>query len=295
VAERALSAFTLTLVLSAAVMHASWNALAKRAAGGIAFIWLYFALSFAIYLPVIAVVSVLLRPHLTTIDWLFIAGNGALHLVYFVLLQRGYRAGDLSLVYPLARGTGPLLSSLVAVVLLGERPGLFGYAGIALIVCGIFLGSGIGAERPATAEPRRVRLSVVYGLATGVSIAVYTLWDKYSVSVLAISPIIYDFWGNAARTALTTPFVIHRRGEIAAAWRAHRWEALGIAVLSPLAYLLILWALVSAPVSLVAPAREISIVIGAALGVRLFGEPAGGRRIIAAALMVAGLASLALK
>ncbi len=287
-----MSPFTLALVVTAAVLHATWNVLAKRAGGGVAFIWLYFAVSLALYVPVVAIAYVLVKPHLTAIDWLFIAGNGVTHLIYFVLLQRGYRDGDLSVVYPLARGTGPLLSSLAAIVLLAERPGPFGITGLLLIVTGIFVGSGIGRARPAAGVARRIRLSIAYGIATGVSIAIYTLWDKYSVSVLAISPVVYDFWGNAVRTLLMTPFVLGRGAEIRDAWRRFRREVFGIAVLSPMAYLLVLWALITTPVSLVAPAREISIVIGAILGVRLFNEPAGPRRIAAAALMFAGIVAL---
>lgn len=286
-----MSAFTLSVVLVASMLHATWNMLAKRARGGIAFIWLYFALSLIFYLPVVGIAYAVVHPHLAPLDWAFIAGNGATHLVYFVLLQRGYCAGDLSLVYPLARGTGPLLSSLAAIVLFGERPGVYGCAGLALIVSGIFLGSG-GSQR--TADSRQVRLSVGYGIATGASIAVYTLWDKYSVSVLAISPIIYDFWGGAARMLLMTPLVAGRGAEIVDAWRRFRWEAIGIAILSPLAYVLVLWALVRAPVSLVAPAREISIVFGTILGVTVFKERAGRRRVIAATLMFTGITALAL-
>lgn len=243
-------------------------------------------------MPVVIVAYVIVHPHLGPLDWAFIGGNGVTHLIYFTLLQRGYRDGDLSLVYPLARGTGPLLSSLTAVALLRERPGALGYAGIALIVTGIFVISA--APRGAVHDARRLHVSVLYGLATGAAIAVYTVWDKYSVSVLAISPIIYDFWGNAVRTVLMTPFIVPRRAEVVRAWGAHRVEVLGIAILSPAAYLLVLWALITAPVSVVAPAHEISIVIGAALGIRLFKEPAGKRRIAAAVLMFGGIASLAL-
>jgi drug/metabolite transporter (DMT)-like permease len=173
------SAFTLTIVLLASVFHATWNLLAKRAGGGVAFIWLYFALSTTLYVPLVAVVYALAHPHLGLVDWLFIAGNGVTHLVYFVFLQRGYREGDLSLVYPLARGTGPLLSSLAAIVLFAERPGALGIVGLVLIVGGIFLGSS-GVARTGGGE-RLMRISIGYGLATGASIAIYTLWDKYSV------------------------------------------------------------------------------------------------------------------
>ncbi|MBD5654515.1 MAG: EamA family transporter, partial [Candidatus Eremiobacteraeota bacterium] len=156
---------------------------------------------------------------------------------------------------------------------------------------GIFLGSG--GSRAAHEDKKARRLSIVYGVATGASIAAYTLWDKYSVSTLAIAPIVYDFWGNVGRTIFVAPFVAARVPQIRDAWRRYRGEALGIAILSPVAYLLVLWALVTTPVSLVAPAREISIVIGAILGVRLFGEWGGRRRIASAGLMFCGIVALA--
>jgi drug/metabolite transporter (DMT)-like permease len=280
----------LGLVVCAAVLHAAWNVLAKRAQGGLAFTWLTFALSCICYLPVIAWVYAVARPHLNAVDWLFIAGNAATHAVYFFLLRRGYAAGDLSLVYPIARGTGPLVSSLAAVVLFAERPGALGFTGLALIVGGIFFGCGDNGERD---DVRERRISIAYGLATGVSIAAYTLWDKYSVSTLAIAPIVYDFWGNVGRTIAVAPFVATRVPQIRDAWQRYRREALGIAILSPIAYLLVLWALVTTPVSLVAPAREISIVFGTILGIRVFGERAGRRRIMAAGMMFAGIVALA--
>jgi drug/metabolite transporter (DMT)-like permease len=283
-----MSPFALGLVLSAAVMHASWNVLAKRSGGGAPFVWLYFFLGVVLWAPVVAIATLVVHPRFSPLIVLFIVGNGALHAIYFTLLQRGYRRGDLSLVYPLARGTGPLLASVIAILFFREHPEPLAIAGIACIVVGIF---AIGAGRRG--RERDVRASIFYGLATGCTIATYTLWDKYSVAVLLVNPIVYDFWGNFSRTALMTPLVVRRRELVARAWREHRWEAIGIAVLSPTAYLLVLWALVTTPVSYVAPAREISIVIGTFLGVRLFSESFGRLRLAAATLMFVGLVALA--
>ena len=160
----------LALVLAAAVLHATWNLLAKRAqaADTVAFVWLTTVASAAIYVPFLAVwlIVVPLRQPLTAVDFAFIAGTAAIHSAYFLLLQRGYRVGDLSLVYPLARGTGPLLASIAAVLFLGERPGLLGGAGIAAIIAGIFVAAGARctsharacrsatASRPVRRSPR---------------------------------------------------------------------------------------------------------------------------------------------
>ena len=279
----------LSLVLIAAVLHATWNLLAKRAGGGVPFIFLYFSLSTVIYAPLAAAVWMLRPVTLTLVDVAFIVGNGLLHTAYFLTLQFGYAEGDLSLVYPLARGTGPLLASIAAIAFFGERPSDVAMSGIVAIVAGVFLASGVHRIRKS-----ETKVSVAYGIATGVLIALYTLWDKHAMSVLLLSPIIYDWCGNFVRLALLAPAVAGRGKEIVAAWRAHRFEALGVGVLSPLAYLLVLWALSWTPVTYVAPARELSIMFGTIFGITLLRERERAvQRAISAGLMVAGIAALA--
>ena len=286
-----MTVFALALVLSAAVFHATWNLLAKRVgAGGAVFVWLFGALSVLIYAPLALVVILLQRPHLGPAQLVFMFGSGALHLGYFVVLQRGYAVGDLSLVYPLARGTGPLLATVGAVILLGERPGVLAVSGILLITLGVFL---------LTWEPGEVRgvglgLGVVYGLMTGVFIAAYTLWDKHAVGALLIPPLLQSWATTVVTVALLSPLALRRRKEAISLWRAHKPEVLGIAVLSPLSYILVLTALVFTPVSYVAPAREISILIGVAMGARFLSEGHTASRLIAAAAMVVGVVALAL-
>ena len=286
-----MSVFALALVLSAAVFHATWNLLAKRVgAGGAVFVWLFGALSVFIYAPLALVVILLQRPHLGLAQLVFMFGSGALHLGYFVVLQLGYAVGDLSLVYPLARGTGPLLATVGAVILLGERPGVVAVSGILLIAFGVFL---------LTWEPGGVRgpglgLGVVYGLMTGVFIAAYTLWDKHAVGALLIPPLLQSWATTVVTVALLSPLALRRRKEALSLWRAHKPEVLGIAVLSPLSYILVLTALVFTPVSYVAPAREISILIGVAMGAQFLSEGHTASRLIAAGAMVVGVVALAL-
>jgi drug/metabolite transporter (DMT)-like permease len=242
-----------------------------------------------LYAPIAIAVWLLWPQTFTAIDIAFIIGNGLLHMFYFIVLQRGYRVGDLSVVYPLARGTGPLLSSIAAIIFLGERPSPVASAGIVIIVVGVFLASGFHRMRDAT-----VRASVFYGLATGLSIAAYTLWDKHSMTALALNPILYDWGGNVVRFVLMTPVAVRRWGDVRAAFHEHRFEAAGIAVLSPLAYLLVLWALTWTPVTFVAPARELSIMFGTFFGIVFFKERDPAHlRLIAAALMLVGIVALA--
>jgi drug/metabolite transporter (DMT)-like permease len=283
--------FALVLVLLAALAHAAWNVLAKTASGGATFVWLFSTTAAAIWLPVLAV-SLLVSPGSVGLEGIgFMAGSGALHALYFVLLQRGYREGDLSLVYPLARGTGPLLSTGAALVIFSERPSALALTGGAIIVVAVFSLAGAGSGRTDAGHRRR---AVAFALLTGVAIASYTLWDKQAVGPLGIQPILY-YWGtNVAETALLTAFVAHRRDEVRRTWRAHRGQVLGVAVLSPLAYVLVLFALAHAPVSYVAPARELSILVGAVAGTTVLAEGHRRRRLLAAGAIFVGIVALAI-
>ena len=282
--------FALGLVLAAALVHASWNLLAKRVGdGGPVFVWLFGLCSVLVYAPLAALVVLVSAPSLGPVHFLFMFGSGVLHLGYFVFLQRGYAVGDLSLVYPLARGTGPLLATAAAIVLFGERPSALVLAGIGLITVGVFVLTG----EPGSGGSG-LRAGVIYGLLTGVFIAAYTIWDKQAVSVLLIPPLLQCWATTLVTTSLLTPLAINRRKEALALCRAHKPEVLGVGVLSPLSYILVLTALVFTPVSYVAPAREISILIGAAMGTRLLAEGNSTRRLIAAGAMVAGVVALAL-
>jgi drug/metabolite transporter (DMT)-like permease len=137
--SRPLNPTAIALILVAAIAHASWNLFSKQASvtGAVSFIWLMSAAGTALYAPVIVIDVLVARPHLTALSWAFMAGTGVLQAAYFLFLQSGYRLGDLSLVYPIGRGTGALLAALAGIVLLGERPGAVAIAGIACIVAGI--------------------------------------------------------------------------------------------------------------------------------------------------------------
>jgi drug/metabolite transporter (DMT)-like permease len=280
----------LGLVLSSAVLHATWNLAAKRSGGGLGFIWLFTVLSVVIYAPVALAAAIILRPTLGWIELGFVLGSAVLHLAYFASLQRGYQLGDLSLVYPLARGTGPVLSTTAAILLFGERPTGLVIAGAVLIAVSVFVLASSGGIRSVAT----VKIAVGYGLLTGALIASYTLWDKYAVSTVLIAPLIYDWLNSLSRSILLTPFAIRHRATLRRDWRQYRRQALIVAVLSPLAYIMVLTALVFTPVSYVAPAREISILFGTILGARLLAEGDPRRRLLAASGMVVGVIALAL-
>jgi drug/metabolite transporter (DMT)-like permease len=286
----------LVLVLISAVAHAGWNFIAKRASAGPVFNWLFDSLSVVVCLP-LGIIQVLADPsalsRLSLLAAVFIVGSACLHLAYFLLLGQAYkRGGDLSVVYPLARGTGPMLSTAAAILLLGERPTPLAICGAVLIGVGVFVLAGNPARLRSSAASR----SVVFAVLTGVVIAGYTLWDKQAVSDTGagIPPVLYFFLFTLLRALLLTPYALARLPVVRNEWRLHRRHALGIAVLSPASYILVLYALSVSPVSYVAPVREIGILLGALMGARFLAEGQAKRRLAAAAAMVAGVVALAL-
>ena len=284
-----MTVFAFGLVLAAAFIHASWNLLAKRAGGGAAFVWLFAALSTVLYAPIAVILYLWQRPLIGPVEIFFMAGSALIHIGYFLVLQRGYRVGDLSLVYPLARGTGPTLSTLAAILLFGEKPSGVAMFGAALVAAGVFFLAG--GKSPGQGS----RLwAVGYGLLTGLLIASYTLWDKHAVSSLMIPPLLQDYCTNLGRAILLAPVAIRKWPEVRREWRIHRWESLGVAALCPLSYIMVLTALITTPVSYIAPAREVSILIGAVMGTRLLAEGDARRRLPGAAAIVAGVLALAL-
>lgn len=277
------------LITAAAFAHAGWNFFAKRAGdGGAVFVWLVAACAALLYLPAALVVLWWDGVPAGQAWALGVGVSAVLHLGYFVLLQRGYGVADMSVVYPLARGSGPLLAMLAAVLLLGDRPGTWGVLGGLIVVAGVFvIGFSGGSARSGSGVS-----GVAFGLLTGVLIATYTVWDAHAVTGLALSPLLYDWSGTVVRAVLLGPHAGARRARVREVWRAHRREVLAVAVLSPLAYVLALFAMRLAPVSLVAPGRELSIVIAGLLAWRVLGEAQPARRLTGAAIVLAGVVLL---
>lgn len=281
----------LALVIAAAAAHATWNYFLKRSHGGAGFMTLVALVAAVIWLPVAAGQWLYTGYAFEAVHLVPILASAAIHTAYFLLLDRGYRFGDLSVVYPLARATGPILTVVVAVALLGERPGLVALAGAALVVLGAYLLTGNPLRLFSRARPR----GTGFALLTGLTIALYTVVDKLAVSHFLIPPIVFDWACLTARLAMLWP--IAARGAphaLAEAWRVDRKWIVLVALLSPLAYILVLTAMVFTPVSYVAPAREVSILFAALLGAHFLREADAPRRIVAAGLIVVGIAGLAL-
>lgn len=276
----------LGLVGLAAVFHAVWNIAAKRSTGDPAlFVWLYMTASAALCLPV----SFLFGDW--TASWALLIGplvSAILHIGYSITLQVGYARADLNVVYPVARGTGPLITVAVAVLVLGERPGLLPLLGGMIILLGIVVVTGFSRRGNSSA-----RTGVLFGAATGAAIAGYTLWDHYSVVVLNLSPVTYFALAVSMQSALLTPKAVGHGGELRE-MLTHSWREIAlIAVLSPAAYILILVAMTSLPLSVVAPARESSIIIGSLLAWWLFHESNPVRRLAGSTIVLTGIVLIA--
>jgi drug/metabolite transporter (DMT)-like permease len=284
-----MTALALSLILVAAFVHAGWNYLLKRSGGGTAFVYLFAVLSAVIYAPLVAAIIWWVQPEFGWVHYGLMVASALLHTAYYMLLDRGYRSGDLSVVYPLARGSAPLITMLGAVLLLQEQPTALAVVGALLIG---------GAAVALTGDPRKLRESgnlhaVGFALLTGCMIASYTLVDKLAVSAWLIPPLVQDWATNVGRVVLMAPLALKARAELAPTWRRAKKEIFGVALLCPLSYFLVLTAMVFTPVSYVAPAREVSILIAALMGTRLLAEGDARRRLAAGAAMVAGVICLA--
>lgn len=291
-----MSPAALALVLVAALLHAVWNLAAKRSGGGTHFVLLGALGIVGLWAPLGLWVAWDALPGWGPLEWGLALASGLTHLVYFNVLLAGYRAADLTVVYPVARGTGPLVSSLGAVLLLGESLGVAGGLGVLGITVGVGLLAGGSGLWTAAREPgarARVRAGVAWGALTGLFIAGYTLIDGYAVKVAGIHPILIDYVGNALRIPFMLPAALLDRAGFVREAKATWKPALVLAALSPLGYVLVLYAARTAPLSHVAPAREVSMLFAAVLGGRLLGEGDRGARLLGAGCVAAGVIALA--
>ncbi|GJL81633.1 MAG: hypothetical protein DHS20C01_12670 [marine bacterium B5-7] len=283
-----MSLLGLLLVLAAACCHATWNFLVKKINGGPELIWLFSVLAMILYLPVAVFIGMRSDFSLGLREVMIMSVSTMLHLGYFLLLQKGYQTGDLSLVYPTARATGPLLSGFFAVVMLREDMTLQMLAGAVAIIVGVlFLSGGFKKRRS------HVTASLAFGLGAGVLIGSYTVWDAYAVSAVLIPPVLLDFSSSIGRSIVLAPIGFKRWHQVRSHWRLHRIAVIFISILNPLAYILVLYALTFTPVIYVAPVRESSVLISVLMGSVLLNEPAIRQRFGWALLMVIGVAVLA--
>ena len=283
--------YVLFLVLAAALLHASWNLLAKKTGGKTPFIWLQYVASNLLYLPFLFFqTKQSYSLHIQPLLW-FSLSSAILHLGYFIILQKGYRNADLSVVYPLARGSAPLFSSIAAILFIHEQFKLSSTIGLFLIIAGVLIITGLSFKKE---NNRKIMTGITYGTLTGIFIALYTINDTIAVKKYTIAPLILTLATNFFSAILLLPFISSQKAELKREMKEHKWHIIAIALLSPAAYILVLEALKYAPLTLVAPARETSILLGVFMGSRVLNEKDGRRRLIASMLILGGIVALSL-
>ena len=285
-----MSTATFLIVLLAGLLHALWNIVAKKAGGDVRFACFSAGVGIVVWAPLGIWLGWDVVPQWDVWAWSFVVGSALLRILYFVVLLRGYRLADLTVVYPLARGTGPLLSSLAAIFWLDEAISLVGIFGIASVIGGVFLIAG----GPSLTRERLRSAGLRYGLLTGVLIACYTVVDGYAVKLLLLSPFLMHYVENVVRGVLLMPVVLRDRPAARVLWQQQWKYALIVGTITPVSYVLVLYALQTAPLSLVAPAREVSMLFAALIGGHLLGEGDRLLRVLGALLIACGVVMLSL-
>jgi drug/metabolite transporter (DMT)-like permease len=295
----------LALVLTAALLHALWNIAAKKAGGNHHFALLSVLMTVVLWAPVALWFGVDESQRWGWAEWAALSASAFVHVLYFSVLLTGYRKADLTVVYPVARGSGPLLASVGAVLILGETITLVGAAGILAVCGGVFLiaggprlfrgGEGVAQpnQQAHAVSHARALAGVRWGAMTGALIAAYTVIDGYAVKVLLIGPVLVDYVGNVLRVPLLAATAVRDRQGFVDAARTQWKHALVVAALGPLAYIFVLYAVKMAPLSHVAPAREVSMLFAALIGGRLLGEGDRALRLVGAAFIASGVIALA--
>jgi drug/metabolite transporter (DMT)-like permease len=271
--------FVFVAVLAAAACHAGWNALLKLRTEPIMATTLVALVSGAVAMPAALVTGL---PEVAA--WPYLGGSVVIHIGYYLTLAEAYRSGDLGQVYPIARGTAPLMTAGLAALWLHEVLGLFGWGGVLLLAFGILLLALRGGPPSRQFDSR----SVTFALLTSLTITAYTLVDGVGAR-LAGSSIAYTAWLFLLSGAAMALFGFMRFGRRVAIDFSDNWPvATAGAVLSTVAYAIAIWAMTVAPIALVAALRETSVLFGALFATLVLREPWLAARIAAAFMVLAG-------
>ncbi|MEV0493978.1 DMT family transporter [Streptomyces atratus] len=270
-----------TAVLIAAITHASWNAIAHAIKDQL--------LSFTLISgggALLGAVAACFVPLPAAGAWPYLVVSAILHVAYMALLMRSFTLGDFGQMYPIARGTAPLVVTVLAAVFVGERPDGWATAGVA-VACAGLVGVALWGIRGSETRPHRAAIAAA--LATGLAIAGYTTVDGVGVRASGTS-IGYIAWLMILEGFAVPAYTFYRRrGQLGAQLRPYAARGLAGAAMSVVAYGLVLWAQTKAPLAPIAALRESSIIVGAAIGTVFFKERFGAPRIAAAGLMVVGI------
>jgi len=277
--------FVFAAVLFAAACHAGWNAAIKKGLDPLAttvLISIGAALVAAPFMPVVGLPA--------AAAWPWVVASVLIHLVYFAALIESYRAGDMGQVYPIARGSAPLLTAAGTALLIGERIGLTAWIGVLLLAAGVVLMSLRGGRDLARLDRR----AVGFALFTAVTICAYSLVDgigaRRAGSAHAYSAALFVGIGP-----VMTIYALARRGPgVMAIMRRHWGTGLAGGALQLGSYGIAIWAMTVAPIAIVASLRETSVLFGALIAVIVLGEPLRAVRVAAATAIVIGLALIRL-
>jgi drug/metabolite transporter (DMT)-like permease len=270
------------LVLLAALLHAAWNAIVKQSDDPLLAQWLVIVAGSLLCLP-FAFWFAFPLPE----SWPLLAAGVTIHTAYYLMLAESYRVGDLSQVYPLARGSAPIIVAAASVLWIDEPLSNGALAGVGIV--------GIGVTSLAIGRRSSKSHAVPLALTVGLSIGAYSVVDGLGVRS-AGSPFSYIVWLEIFCGFPITAVVLVRRSrsQIAAFLRHSGGRGTFGGIISTLAYACVLWAYSVAPLASVSALRETSVIFGAAIGAMLLGEPFGTRRIAAAAVVAAGVTLLQL-
>jgi drug/metabolite transporter (DMT)-like permease len=283
-----MSATAMLIVLVAAFLHAFWNYLAKKSRNKIAFIWWFILFAVVFYFPMFLYFFV--ESKISAVGWTCIVATGLLHTFYFFFIGSSYEQGDLSVVYPLARGFGPFWVPILAVVVLREQLSLQGVIGIAFVVGGIYAIHLKSFSLETLFEPFTAIRSAasIWALLTGCTIAAYSLVDK--VGVKSVHPALYIYFIFLIPLIFLTPYVLAKeRGALKPEWQRNKGTIAVVGFLVAFTYLLVLFAMQTSNVSYVVAVREVSIVFSALFGIIWLGEGHRRPRFIGAFLIACGV------
>ena len=272
--------FVFLAVLFAAACHAGWNALIKVGLDPLSTTTL---ISLGAGLVALALAPLVGMPAWAAWPWLI--ASVIVHLCYFASLIESYRTGDLGQVYPIARGSAPLMTAAATTVFIGEKLSLVGWTGIFSLVAGVLLLSARGGRELAEVDRR----AIGFALFTALTICAYSVVDGIGAR-LSANPNAYSVWLFIGIAVVMLPYAIYRDGpDVIPAMRRFWRRGLAGGALQLLSYGIAIWAMTAAPIAVVAALRETSVLFGAVIAVVVLKEPLRAARIVAACLIVCGL------
>lgn len=280
--------FSLILVITSTFTHAYWNYILKKAKGGTTFVWLFTAATTILYIPFTVYIFKTSGYSPSSAHILAFLTSAIFHVLYFIFLDKAYFFGDLSIVYPLSRGIAPVFTIIIAIFLFNENLSILHILSIIFIILGSYLLSEVSFSMNNNGK------SIYYALLCGFIISMYTVTDKYVVSTLLLPPIILDWFNNIGRCIILAPYAFKNYDETLYNLQNKYKEILIVAILSPLSYLLVLYAMTLSPISLIAPLRQISILLSALIGIKLLYEDKHFSKLIGMVITFFGVIILCL-